>query len=312
MLLPYIRIARLDHWFKHVFLLPGVVLAIYWHPGLLAPGMVVDLAITLLVAGLISSSYYVLNEILDAPSDALHPVKRDRPIPSGAVNLSVAWAQFAALAVVGLGLAWWFDPKLFAVAAVLWCMGLAYNVPPVRCKDKPYLDVIVESINNPLRLLLGWYGVGMDVFPPISLIAAYWMLGAFFMGVKRFSEYRHINDPEVAGRYRRSFVHYNEERLLVSVVFYAVAFGLFFGIFLVRYRIEWLLAVPFIAGFIGWYIHLGFLKDSPAQYPERLYRQRGFVVFTAVCVAVMLFLLFFDIPGLVDLFVPTMPTQSAL
>ena len=89
----------------------------------------------------------------------------------------------------------------------------------------------------------------------------------------------------------------------------AFAFGLFFGVFIMRYRLELLLSFPFIAGFIGWYIHLGFLADSPAQYPERLYRQRGFVIFATLCVGVMLLLLFVDMPVLHQIFVPTMRAQ---
>jgi hypothetical protein len=188
-------------------------------------------------------------------------------------------------------------------------MGCVYNIPPIRSKDKPYLDVLSEAVNNPLRLLAGWYAAGMVKFPPVSLIVAYWMVGAFFMAVKRFAEYRKIADPEQASHYRNSFGHYNEERLLVSVAYYAVSFGLFFGVFIMRYRLELLISFPFIAGFIGWYIHLGFLMDSPAQYPERLYRQRGFVLFVTLCVGVMLTLLFVDVPLLHEIFVPTMRAQ---
>ena len=34
-------------------------------------------------------------------------------------------------------------------------MACVYNVPPVRSKDQPYVDVLSEAINNPLRLLAG-------------------------------------------------------------------------------------------------------------------------------------------------------------
>ena len=44
-------------------------------------------------------------------------------------------------------------------AAALWIMGCLYNFSPVRTKDVPYLDVLTESINNPLRLLLGWSAI---------------------------------------------------------------------------------------------------------------------------------------------------------
>jgi len=189
-------------------------------------------------------------------------------------------------------------------------MGLLYNIPPIRCKDKVYLDVLSESINNPLRLLGGWFAVGMTVIPPISLVAAYWMIGAFFMTVKRLGEYRRIGDSTVAANYRTSFVHYTEEKLLISTIYYAVVFGLLFGIFITRYRIELLLMIPLIGGFIGYYIRLGFLPDSPTQYPERLYREGGFMLYMAVCVVATMILLFVDIPILHNVFTPTIQTQS--
>ena len=53
----------------------------------------------------IASSNYTLNELLDAQFDALHPVKRFRPIPSGLVSQPLAVCQWLLLAVIGLGLA---------------------------------------------------------------------------------------------------------------------------------------------------------------------------------------------------------------
>jgi len=111
-----------------------------------------------------------------------------------------------------------------------------------------------------------------------------------------------INNPNISASYRRSFAYYNEERLLKSIIYYATAFGLFFGIFLIRYRMELILSIPLIAGFMTWYIHLGFLENSPAQYPERLYKERGFVIYCLLCSSVLIVLLFFPIPILYKLF----------
>ncbi len=290
-------------------MLPGIIIAVYEQPELWEWTLLWRVLLALLAGGFVASSNYVLNEVLDAPRDALHPVKKNRPVPSGQVNIKLAYGLWIALAILGLALSWSIGRAFFLSAAALWIMGCVYNIPPVRCKDKPYLDVLTESVNNPLRLLLGWYAAGMNVIPPVSLVAAYWMIGAFFMAVKRFAEYRRLDDPQLAVRYRSSFGHYNQERLLVSVTYYAVAFGLFFGIFLLRYRVELLLSIPFIAGFIGWYIHLGFLDDSPTQYPEKLYRQTGFMAYSALCVVVMLSLLYVDIPLIGEVFQPTIRTR---
>ncbi len=307
---PYIAIARLNHWFKNVFVLPGIVVATFADNSLLTWHMFFNCLLSLLSMGLVSSSYYVLNEVLDAEQDALHPKKKFRPVPSGKVNRKIAYAEWLILAVMAFAIAAFVNTKVLLIIVSLWIMALLYNVRPIRLKDRVYLDVLSESVNNPLRLVLGWYATGVQALPPVSLVAAYWMLGAFFMAVKRFAELRRISDAEKAAQYRLSFRHYNAEKLLVCITYYAVAFGLCLGIFIVRYKMELLLSVPLIAGFIAWYIHLGFLVDSPTQNPEHLYKEKGFVAYAFLCLATMTWLMFANIPELQKMFSPTIPPQS--
>ncbi len=302
---PYIKIARFDHWFKNVFMIPGVLVALYLHPVLLEQNLFWPLVIALLAAGFVASSNYVINEVLDADMDRLHPVKQHRPVPSGQVNIKFAYVEWIGLAIIGLALAWTLGKPFFYSALALWIMGCCYNIPPVRTKEKPYLDVLSESVNNPLRLLLGWFATGTDYWPPLSLVIAYWMIGAFFMAIKRYAEYRRIGDKQKAAAYRSSFAHYNEERLMISLMYYVATFGLFFGVFLIRYRMEFILATPFIAGVIAWYMHLGFLPDSPVQYPEKLYKQKGFMAYLLLTVVIMLLLLVVDFPALAQWFPST-------
>jgi hypothetical protein len=136
----------------------------------------------------------------------------------------------------------------------------------------------------------------------VSLLIAYWMVGAFFMGMKRYAEYRHIGDPKVAAAYRHSFAWYTEERLLVSVFFYATSCALFAGIFIVRYHLELMLFAPLAAGMFAYYLHIGMLPDSPAQNPEKLDRQRGFFAYMVMSTVVFILLMFVSIPGLYELF----------
>ena len=74
-----------------------------------------------------------------------------------------------------------------------------------------------------------------------------------------------------------------------------------------RYKMEMILSIPFIAGFIAWYIHLGLLENSPTQYPEQLYRQKGFTLYCIFCGVVLQLLLFADFPFLYKLFESTIP-----
>jgi len=154
---PYIQIARVDHWFKNVFMLLGVLLAVFYEPALCAWATILLVGVALLATCLVASSNYVLNEILDAPMDRFHPVKKHRPVPSGKIWTPLAWLEWILLGASGVGLAWLINPYFMAMALTLWVMGVVYNAPPIRTKEIPYLDVLSESVNNPLRLLLGWF-----------------------------------------------------------------------------------------------------------------------------------------------------------
>src|SRR5262245_23640115 len=200
-------------------MLLGVVLAVFYEPQVLSWASVWPLVTGVFATCLVASSNYVLNELLDGSYDRLHPEKRHRPVPSGRVRPAVAYVEWLLLAAAGFGLALSLNKYFFASALWLWVMGIFYNVPPLRTKDLPCVDVLSESINNPIRLLLGWFALVTTRFPPVSLAVSYWMVGAFFMAMKRYAEYRHLGNPEVAAAYRRSFRYYTEERLLISLVF---------------------------------------------------------------------------------------------
>lgn len=299
---PYLQVMRVDHWFKNVFVLPGVLLGLALSPTGLAHLRLAQVAMALLATCLVASSNYTINEFLDAPFDRRHPVKHNRPAARGLLDRHWVIAQWLLLAAAGIGLAWLVHPYVAASAAWLWLMGIVYNVRPLRSKELPYLDVLSEAVNNPIRLFIGWFTVEATRFPPLSLAIAYWMVGAFFMATKRFAEYRRIADPATAAAYRGSFRHYDERRLLVSLFFYAQLSALFTGVFIVRYHLELILAIPLVAGFLAWYLSIGLQRDSAAQNPEKLYRERGFVAYAAVCVLLLVALLFTRIPWLYDAF----------
>jgi 4-hydroxybenzoate polyprenyltransferase len=295
---PYVQIARVDHWFKNAFMVLGTILAVFYRPALFSAASVGRFLIAVAATCLVASSNYVLNEILDGPTDRLHPTKRDRPVPSGRIFVPLAYVEWLALGFAGITVAFGLNRYFGASAMALWVMGVAYNVPPIRTKEWPYVDVLSESANNAIRLMLGWFALVTTAFPPVSLALSYWMLGAFFMATKRFAEYRHIGDRDIAAGYRRSFRHYTAERLLVSMVFYATACALFAGIFIVRYHLELILFVPLAAGVFAYYLHIGLQPASAAQTPEKLYRQRGFFAYMLLCTVIFVTLMFTNIPTL--------------
>jgi decaprenyl-phosphate phosphoribosyltransferase len=128
------------------------------------------------------------------------------------------------------------------------------------------------------------------------------MVGAFFMGTKRLAEYRHIGDHKVAATYRRSFEYYTDQRLLLSVFFYATASAFFGGIFIVRYHLELILFVPLAAGVLTYYLMISFYPNSPVQHPEKLYREARFMMYLVGSMVIFAVLMFIQIPILYEWF----------
>jgi decaprenyl-phosphate phosphoribosyltransferase len=293
--LDYVQLARVDHWFKNLLMLPGTFMAVF-----LAESSFLDfggsLAIGLASACLVASANYVLNEWLDAPFDRHHPVKKERPSVAALLDRRLVWAEYAVLTAGGLGLAALVSSHFLIAAALLWIMGLVYNVEPLRTKDRVILDVLSESLNNAIRLLLGWFIVIDPPLPPVSLIIGYWTLGSFLMTIKRYAEFRFIGSSETAARYRRSFRFYTVDRLLISAMFYASSSSFFLGVFLVKYRVELMLTLPFLALAFAWYLYIGMKPMSAAQAPERLYREWRFTAYIAFVGILLLVALLVDIP----------------
>ena len=293
----YIHIARPDHWFKNIFMLPGTALAMIFL-GIPFSEAIGPTLIGIAATCLVASANYVINEYLDRDFDRHHPLKKHRPSATGNIKAHYMLIEYVALAAAGLTIAASINHEFLLWSAVLLIMGVIYNVRPFRSKDRIYIDVLSESVNNPLRFLLGWSAIAQGAFPPSSILIAYWMGGAFLMGIKRYAEYQFIDDPERAGMYRRSFQAYDAEKLLLSSLFYALTSVFFLGFFLVKYRIEFLLSFPLFALLFVWYLHLGMKKDSVAQRPEQMYRERGFIAYIVFLGAAVTLLFFIDIPWL--------------
>lgn len=293
----YIKIARPDHWIKNAFIIPGLVLAVVL---IGKPENMVSFLVKL-IAGFfatcfIASANYVINEWLDAEFDKYHPTKKYRPVVSQNMKFSLVMVEYAVCILVGILLSLLVNTPFLLTEIWLLVMGILYNVKPVRTKDVVYLDVLSESINNMIRLLLGWFIVCETLLPPSSIMVGYWMAGAFLMAVKRYAEYRMIGDPKLAGSYRKSFIKYTEETLLCSAFFYALCATFLIGIFLLKYRIEYIVAIPLLFFLFCYYLYIAHKPDSAAQKPEKLFREKKLMILVAALIVLFAILTVVDIP----------------
>jgi 4-hydroxybenzoate polyprenyltransferase len=291
----YVEILRIDYWFKNIFMLPGMILAVYMYPetSVVENGL---LLVCLIATCLAASANYVINECFDANYDRYHSTKNTRPCVTGEIKGRGIAILYTLLIAISLGLAWTISFFFMQVIFVFLLAGAAYNIPPVRTKERVYLDVLSESFNNPIRFMLGWSVFTHEFYPPLSIIIAYWSGGAFLMAAKRLAEFRFIGDKEKASLYRRSFLFYTEEKLLMYCFFSASVSSFFLGIFLIKHRLEFLLTFPFMALLFTWYLKIALDSNSLAQNPEKLFQERGFMVFLLFLGILYWILMAVDIP----------------
>jgi hypothetical protein len=149
--------------------------------------------------------------------------------------------------------------------------------------------------------MIGWSMVDSATLPPSSIILSYWLGGAFLMAAKRYSEYRDIVEArgrDLLIRYRASFAHYSEVSLNVSCFVYGLLSTFFLAIFLVKYRLEYLLLMPAVIALFGQYLALAMQRNSSAQNPEKLFRERELMSLVVIVVFLFILTTSIDMPAL--------------
>jgi len=243
---------------------------------------------------LVASANYGINEVLDTETDRHHPHKKFRAIPAGRISARLVLVLSSALYLLGLGLiARLHNPMLTLSLALLAVSGFLYNVRPFRFKDRAYLDFSFEALNNPIRLMVGWYSLTPAHIPiPASFVLSFWFLGCFLMSAKRFGELRFIEDRQAAARYRRSLHSYTEEKLLSCMICALVAFSFMLGFFCLKYGVDTVLVLPFVLVWTVWFFSLAYQEDTIVKDPERLFEKKGFLCFSVLSLAAFFYLFY--------------------
>ena len=73
---PYIKIARPDHWIKQLFIIPGILIAVFLLQDVVFSNLYLNIIFGFLGTCFIASANYVINEYLDAEFDKYHPTKK--------------------------------------------------------------------------------------------------------------------------------------------------------------------------------------------------------------------------------------------
>ncbi len=247
---PLLAALRPRQWVKNVLVAAGPLAA----GTLLQPTTLSRVGLAFVAFCASASGVYLINDVLDREHDRAHPVKRLRPIASGALRVPVAVAVGslllagtpAVLAVLGFG-------ALAGVLAFYGVMQLGYCL---GLKHIAVVDLAVVAAGFLLRAVAGGAATGVLLSTYFLLVASFGSL--FMVAGKRYSEVHLLGEGEA--RTRRSLEDYSASYLrfvwsmagAVTLAFYSLwAVGLqrrvellpqisiaFFSLSMLRYAVD--------------------------------------------------------------------------
>jgi 4-hydroxybenzoate polyprenyltransferase len=157
-----VLLARPGHWIKNLF----VFAALLFSREVTHPRAIALAAVAFAAFCLASSAIYALNDVLDRKEDARHPVKRQRPVASGATSVGAAVALGVLLTMAAVAVAMTLPcPFLLTVVAYL-VVTLAYIG---GLKRIAVLDVLLIALGFVIRAYAGGVAIGVEVSPWLIL-----------------------------------------------------------------------------------------------------------------------------------------------
>lgn len=253
-----------------------------------------------------SSFVYVFNDLRDRENDRLHPVKRSRPIASGALPVSWALAAMGVLLLICGGIvalvhflpeAGEFDifselggsDVLFALAVLAYIgIMILYSV---YLKHVVLIDVFVIAGGFVIRVLAGVVVIPVSISPWLYLVAI--LLALFLALNKRRHEITLLE--EQAGSHRRILADYSLPMLDQLITIVATATVISYSLYTFQGttgKHSLMITIPFVLYGMFRYLYLVHMRQEGGSPEEVLLRDRHIQGTVILCVAIVMLVLY--------------------
>lgn len=166
---------RPEQWTKNLIIFAGLMFG----QRLFDPTSVWQAIAAFAIFCALSGVVYLLNDVADRDADRQHPVKRRRPIASGAVTVPAALAAAAVLAAVALTSAYWLRFEFGLLATGYLALLALYSGP---LKHAVIIDVLTIAIGFVLRAAGGAVAIGVAASHWLYILT---MLLALFLALSK-------------------------------------------------------------------------------------------------------------------------------
>lgn len=262
---------RPKQWTKNGIVYAGIV----FDGQLLNPDSFLRVTVSFFLLCLVSSTIYIINDLVDIESDRQHPRKRKRALPSGQLPVPLAIAAAIILPLVSVGLALAYSWRFAAVLIVYLILHIAYSL---KLKHVVILDVLSITAGFVLRVAAGVVVIQVAQFSP-WLYGCAGMLALFLAIGKRRQELLEL--AEQAGSVRVIFKHYNlallDDMLRMAMIITMMSYILYTieapSVLLAGTNLA-LLTVPFVLYGMFRYLYLIHVKGEGSAPDEVLLKDR--------------------------------------
>lgn len=176
------NVLRPQQWVKNFF----IFLPIFFGKHLLEAEYWLPCVLAFVSFSLASSGIYCFNDINDVEADRLHPIKRHRPIASGALSMAWGYALMSICFILSIGLLWAgtiaIAMDLVGVSLVIVGyigMNILYCI---KLKQIAIVDILIISLGFVLRLLMGSFATDIVLSKWLVLMT---MLLALFLALAK-------------------------------------------------------------------------------------------------------------------------------
>ncbi|EOU1683670.1 decaprenyl-phosphate phosphoribosyltransferase [Clostridium perfringens] len=197
-----LKLMRPKQWIKNFFVFGALIFSYSF----LNLNKTIAALIAFILFCLISSTVYIMNDILDVEKDRIHPKKRFRPIASGAISIKQAIIALVVLLAISMISSFMINKGLFFILVLYFINNIFYSF---KIKNIVILDVISIAVGFILRVIAG--GVAIDVSLSGWILLCTFFISLFLGFEKRRNEIIKLEGK--ANEHRKILDDYSDELL---------------------------------------------------------------------------------------------------
>lgn len=264
----FCNLLRINQWYKNLV----IFLALIFSNLLFDANSFILTVIGLISLCLISSTNYIINDIIDKKRDKEHPEKKFRPIASGNISAKTALLIAAFTFLISLMLAYKLSTTFLSSIIGLFTLTLLYSI---ILKKILFLDIIMVSINFVIRAISGTFIINRALSP--WLILCPFFLALFLVVGKREADLKILGNN--AFKHKEVLKYYTPEinnvLMIISTTLLIISYSMY--AFLGEHK-NLLLTLPFAIFVVFRYLHLVYSGSEIARRPNLMYKDKALVI----------------------------------